>query len=1685
MTLHAVSAGSGVDYLMSTVAHGDVEESLNGQSLSGYLGEHGDSPGEWLGRAAGLLELEGEVSEQDADAIFKLGIDPRTKDPLGRRFPQLPTAQERYERLLKAEPQSSDARREQLRARAEKAGNGSAKSGWEMVFSPTKGFSAAWGLSDDAGRAVLAGIEERAFRTVAALIEDRVAWTRIGAGGAAQVKAEGVIGAVFIHRSSRAGDPTYHRHFVISAKVPYTDPKTGTRKWLTIDSPPLHAMTVALSERYTAEMERGLAEIGILTAPDRAVEPGGKRAVREVVGIKQDVLTEFSRRRVQTEAAYAELLAAFMDREGREPTRAESYKMAQTAALSKRPDKTHRGIEAEREDWRRRARLAGLADPQRILKDARAASARIERGELPDRATLPDLVVAELGTRASSWRRSNVEAEATRVLVATGWHLAEGDFDRLVTDVVDTVVGPAHGVPVDVPEPVPAPGAYRRADGESVFRAVNSARFTSPALLAAERDVVDAALAPAAVRTLTAAQVDAALAAGDTQRGFTPSDQQREVVRAVFAGDRAVAAILGRAGTGKTTIMRLVREVAQRHGIAVLGLSTGQVQADQLAAEAGIRAENIARWRTMSETVHEGHPEWTIAPGAIVIVDEASQAGTLDVAALLTQVRAAPGARLLLVGDPLQTGSVAAGGILAELESCDAPTLELTEVKRFRDADGQAREWETRASLALAHGDADASFDAYDQRGRLHSGSAEAMAEAAYRGYLADIEDGLSSVLVAPDNATAAMLSARVRAARIEAGTVRTGREAQLADGNTAAIGDVVATRRNDRRIRTRGGRGYVRNGDTWTVQRVGQDGSLLVRDRISGALAQLPAEYVAAWATLGYAVTQHRAQGLTLDTAHALIRTGMTRNGLYPSMTRGRYANHAYIELTEPVDPETGQSGQPLTPRQVWAAVVERDGTEHTATAQIREARRQAGNLAGIYTRLRYVLADLGTERIEGQAVRELGAQLGRQVTTAAAWPALAELLAALESEGGDVAEILRWAVERRDLHGAVDLAAVLHARITGHPALAEILARRTVADAQVAGPAMLRLLGIVPPPAAVTGEKARFARDLAAAALTRFEQVTQTALAQADARTGWASRYGREPEDADAAAIRRARLQAAAIYRDITGRTDERDPLGAAPPPGQSALRTLWRRAQPTPDPADLRARALAAAGSGERWIDTLGPAPYDPARYPAWSAAAAATLYYRELWGIGHETSPLGSRPVDRVQAADYDHAHRLIQRWRAITAEPAALSRASDAQLRRAADLGAAAAADARAADQARADVHTARRRYTSTAQAERDAANRYAAASAAGADPARVAELERAARRAREEHRLADAALRIAVDMDNRIAPLSAAYRAAAARGEAAVSEQERRAADVAAMASTSPAPVDQQRPWGARPAGRFTDQALAQMIARTRRTATAYQRHQALARAVAEQRGPAVTALRADAPRIAELAAAIEQIRSARAALAEPEQLLADLDAARHGRPQYRGREGLEQQRRELEALTGREARRNAGRLAEVNAAIRANDALRARLNEDLVPLRERLAQAESAIAPQGSVTVDGRGEWDLVLETRDRHRDQWPAVLAEAQSQDEGTLAVSAGHRGVAPHEGERALLDLATLRAEAAIRAAMSTAQRRAEGAARRPGPGNPGTPPTGPRPPRRPGPAHRPPPPQQRPRGPGLGR
>ena len=206
---------------------------------------------------------------------------------------------------------------------------------------------------------------------------------------------------------------------------------------------------------------------------------------------------------------------------------------------------------------------------------------------------------------------------------------------------------------------------------------------------------------------------------------------------------------------------------------------------------------------------------------------------TRDLARLVLLVEAA-GAKLVLVGDHFQLGSVEAGGLFRLLAS-DASTAELTGIRRFADP------WEAQATSRLRQGDTTV-IDEYIEHGRVVFADREQTLNAAHQTWLDARQNGRSIVVMAADHDTVDQLANRARASRVAAGEVDPG---GIVAGNQAVgVGDEIVTTHNDRRLTTSSG-AWVRNGDRWRVTDRGRGGSLQLASLEGRGSVTLPGDYV------------------------------------------------------------------------------------------------------------------------------------------------------------------------------------------------------------------------------------------------------------------------------------------------------------------------------------------------------------------------------------------------------------------------------------------------------------------------------------------------------------------------------------------------------------------------------------------------------------------------------------------------------------------------------------------------------------------------------------------------------------------------------------------------------------------------------------------------------------------------
>lgn len=988
MSLHRLSAGAGYTYLLRDTACGDVQRAA-ATPLTAYYTESGYPPGRWYGGGLAALGLPpgSIVSEHQMASLYGAGRHPVSGDGLGNAYPAFTPLPERIARRLAVLPADLGDDERAERTVAIKAAEGNrpspcAVAGFDLTFTIPKSASVLWALADPRTQVAIAESHRAAVEDVLGFLETRALFTRTGKAGCAQVPTTGMVATAFDHWDTRTGDPNLHTHVVIANKVQGKD-----GKWRSLDSRALHHAAVAVSELYDDVVADHLA---VRLPVKWGWRSRGERRTPafELDGIDDQLLSEFSTRSVQVDAAMSERLVDFHAEHGRGPTRVEVVQLRQQATRATRPAKSPHPLADLLTRWRDQAQRLTGRTPQVITAEALQAPPRSLRAdEVPLEAIhrLADHTLAEVMSRRSTWTPWNVTTEACRT--TRGVRMAS-TADRLaLVDQVTAAVLEA-SIPLDPPPAVAMPEEYRRADGTSVFTRPDEHRYSHPHLLDAERRLldanasVDAPYVPDGVahRLANTPQHSASVA-----RAVTLADDQVAAVIAVATSRRQLDVLVGPAGTGKTTTLRALRAAWEtQHGRgSVVGLAPSATAAHELSAALSIACENTAKWlyettgrggqqrtvvlagldkRTGTDlqsvrridaaraTLLQEQAKWRLRPGQLLIVDEASLAGTLALDDLRQQAMTA-GAKVLLVGDHRQLTAVDAGGafgLLAERGRCS----ELRSLWRFRNR------WEAGATRRLRHGDPEV-FDEYELHDRVHAGPAETMIEAAYAGWQASELAGQASLLVAGDTHTVEALNTRAHEDRVAAGLVSAEGVALGPAGarGHVGVGDRIVTRRNNRNLAVPG-HGHVRNGSLWTVAATSADGSLTVSpaDRHvthgcepdPASLVTLPTQYVAEHVDLGYATTAHRAQGLTVDACHTLIGPSLSREALYVAMTRGREANIAYV-ATDAVDAECDQLPDVhavRTGRQVLEQVLATSSAERSASQTLTELHESSRSL-------------------------------------------------------------------------------------------------------------------------------------------------------------------------------------------------------------------------------------------------------------------------------------------------------------------------------------------------------------------------------------------------------------------------------------------------------------------------------------------------------------------------------------------------------------------------------------------------------------------------------------------------------------------------------------------------------------------------------------------------------------------
>jgi Ti-type conjugative transfer relaxase TraA len=409
-----------------------------------------------------------------------------------------------------------------------------------------------------------------------------------------------------------------------------------------------------------------------------------------------------------------------------------------------------------------------------------------------------------------------------------------------------------------------------RLQAESIDFATGArapARYTVRELIRIEAEMARRAIH---LSRSTAFPVKARVIVGITVRHSGLSAEQRSAIEHLASGER-ISAIVGRAGAGKTTMMRAAREMWESAGYRVVGGALAGKAAEGLEKEAGIVSRTLASWELSWKNGRDGLDDKTV-----FVLDEAGMVASRQMA-LFVETASKAGAKLVLVGDPEQLQPIEAGAAFRAIVE-RIGYAELETIYRQRE------QWMRDASLDLARGRTAQALSAYRQHGRVLGSELKTQAiDSLIADWNRDYDPSKSTLILAHLRRDVRALNDMARAKLVERGLVEAGHAFQTEDGKRHfAVGDQIVFLKNEGSLGVKNGMigKVVEAAPGRLVAEIGEG-----QDRRCVEVEQRFYRNV----DHGYATTVHKAQGATVDRVKVLASLSLDKHLTYVALTRHR----------------------------------------------------------------------------------------------------------------------------------------------------------------------------------------------------------------------------------------------------------------------------------------------------------------------------------------------------------------------------------------------------------------------------------------------------------------------------------------------------------------------------------------------------------------------------------------------------------------------------------------------------------------------------------------------------------------------------------------------------------------------------------------------------------------------------
>lgn len=536
--------------------------------------------------------------------------------------------------------------------------------GFDMTLSAPKSFSI---LLESGADPRLAEVLDKATEWFVEEMEKEFAQTRqIVNGKVEYINTNNLVIAAFRQPNSRANDPNAHVHLVVQNMTHCPDDK-----WRSLASD-MEGHKGVVEQIMKHHIYGGLKfrnKLAILTKDLGYTFESDKDGLWEIQGVPEDVCTHFSKRRTGIE----ELL----DEKGWSGAKASSL-----AAQKTKPEKEAIDFDQWKKDIVTQCHDMGF-DPHKFVETTHHSQKglfetvkdkiverfygkqSIEMGHAKEAVTV---AMESVSQQQAVFSLRSLKQEALKYAIASNQIVDE----KLIDNVI-----------------------HEQIKNQELYQAIHpytrQPLLTTPWQLALESEAIQRIEnGKGTISAICSKQtVTDFIKAKESELKFSLSGSQKKAMNGFLTSTDRFMAIQGYAGTGKTTMLRLTRELAELQGFELRGITAGSAAANELRTKGGLDATTFAR--ELGRLKNEKQDLSKI----IFVVDEASMLSNPQGHKIIKLVEE-NNAQLKIIGDKAQLPTPSSGKLFSVIQDYGIDTVAMTD--NLRQTDPELKESAIHAS---------------------------------------------------------------------------------------------------------------------------------------------------------------------------------------------------------------------------------------------------------------------------------------------------------------------------------------------------------------------------------------------------------------------------------------------------------------------------------------------------------------------------------------------------------------------------------------------------------------------------------------------------------------------------------------------------------------------------------------------------------------------------------------------------------------------------------------------------------------------------------------------------------------------------------------------------------------------------------------------------------------------------